>query len=237
MWRPGKTSARAQHHAGRAAEADGADLGDAVRQDPGPELRSQPPGGVERRHGAQHEPGREQQVDHRHPGGEAEGEAEHPHLGVVGEEEGGEDGERPLTPAVEHVAQLLGRGGGIASLGHALVHEAVVALRVRHGHPVSREDAQDHQGDGERHEAQVAPHHAGEVEAEELGDGVGGPALGAVDADVGSSHQGREVIQQVLVQTDGRGHGERADGAPVERRQAVQLRRREATPGRPCPPW
>src|SRR5262245_56433394 len=64
----GEEQAPAEHHAGGAAEGDGGELGDAVRQHPGPELHPHPPGAIEGRHGAEPEAVVEQQQRHRRAG-------------------------------------------------------------------------------------------------------------------------------------------------------------------------
>src|SRR5579864_3879559 len=71
-------------------------------------------------------------------------------------------------------------------------------------------------------------HRAREAAAEELGERLAGPPLAAVDAEIGAAGKRRQVGQQVLVQADRPRHRERADGAAVERRQAVELGRRQA---------
>ncbi len=128
---------------------------------------------------------------------------------------------------IQLIAQLVPRRGRGTPLGHP-AHKAVVPLGIGLGHPVAGERPERNQGQRDRHEGEVPPHHPRELEAEELRDRLPHPPLRPVDADVGAPHQSVQIIEQVLVQADRRGHGQRADRAPVEHRQPVQLLRREA---------
>ena len=181
--------------------------------------------------GTDDQPVIDQQQQGRHAGHETDAEGEYGDHAVVLEQIIGEDDEAVLeaVPGREQdAAQIFGAGARPPPTRQTVGNDGIEPFGFAvHQHEPGR-DAQGHRRESDQDMPACPAHGVGEAIAEEMAQSRQQAGARSIDHQIGPQRQGLEIAQQIAVERDAAGDGQRGQRRAVEQRHFLQLVGRDA---------